>query len=130
MSQNFGGFSLEVLFRLNFKIGTLLIESILLDWKLSQRTSLYQKNALTLEMMHDYIHQTLAIIINVKTICYHIYSSQATIFYFSDSTFFSQISYIWDAEMNSFDGSLFYLWTIVLSHVRTESQDTQIWGLM
>ena len=57
--------------------------------------------------------------------CYHIYSSQATIFYFSDTVhFFSQIYYIWDVEMSSFDGSLFYFWTIALSHVSTESQDT------
>ena len=54
--------------------------------------------------------------------CYHIYSSWATIFYFSDSVhFFSQIPYIWDAEMNIYDGSLFIWWTIALSHARTES---------
>ena len=63
--------------------------------------------------------------------CYHIYSSQATIFYFLDTVhFFSQISDIWDSEMSNFDGSLLYWWTIVLSHVRNESQDTQIWGPM
>ena len=38
--------------------------------------------------------------------CYHIYSRQDTILYFSDSsTFFSQFPYIWDAEISIYDGS-------------------------